>query len=59
MFRKFIKLIIFIIEIISFFFEKLFKINFKGFLTSELRHEYKIVHIKNRNIKFFLKNIKK
>ncbi len=54
MFRKFIKFIIFIIDIISFLFEKLFKINFKGFLISELRHDYKIVKTKNYNIKFFV-----
>jgi len=54
MFRLLIKLLIILINLISYFFEKVLNIDLKGYLTSELRHSYKTIKIKNHQIKFFI-----
>jgi FkbM family methyltransferase len=54
MLRIFVKFFISIINFINFFFENLFNINFKGFLTDRLRQNYKSIFIKNTKTNFFI-----
>lgn len=56
MLTKFTNLFIFLIKIIDFLINKIFKIDFYGFLTDKIVQRYNFIFIKNKKIKFFIPN---
>ena len=56
MLTRFTKLFIFLIKIIDFIINKIFKIDFYGFFTDKIVQRYDFIFIKNKKIKFFIPN---
>ena len=56
MLTSFTKMFNFFIKIIDFLINKIFKIDFYGFLKDKIVQRYDLIFIKNKKIKFFIPN---